>query len=203
MQTVDKCSLAVLGALVALLAGCAGGEPSPSATRVAAEQVPFGDPGSIPASAPLGATATAAPRVEPPPAPTAHSDVQASKPRVGGSTSTSTTTSQLAPAPAPPSTTTTRTYTYTVASNGPVHSDLAEFSGVVASTLGDPRGWADGGRRTFRQVAQGGDFTVVLATPEQVHAYSPAGCDTVYSCTAGNNVIINEARWIGGPATYP
>src|SRR4051794_7444103 len=130
MQTVNKWSFAVLGTLLVLATGCAAGDDSPTTTRVAAEQVGPHDPAS-------------------------HADVQTSKPTLGGGGSTQITAAQPGAAPPPSNTATaTHTYTYSVASNGPVHSDLEEFSRLVASTLADPRGWADGGRVSFRQVAQ-------------------------------------------------
>jgi hypothetical protein len=90
------------------------------------------------------------------------------------------------------------TYTYSIRSAGPIHTYLPLFADSVASVYADSRGWGHNGVK-FKQVSSGGDFVVWLATPDRVAAFS-SGCSTGYSCTVGDNVIINEARW--NSATY-
>lgn len=82
-----------------------------------------------------------------------------------------------------------------------MHTDLTDFADSVSTVYTDPRGWDHDGV-AFRQVPSGGDFVVWIATPDRVAAFSP-GCSTSYSCTVGDNVIINEARWDGTTFTYP
>lgn len=87
----------------------------------------------------------------------------------------------------------TATYTYDVAVWGSVKSDLASFKALAAQTLADSRGWSSGGV-TFREVASGGNFTLVLAEPSRVASASSI-CSSLYSCRVGRNVIINDDRW--------
>jgi len=95
------------------------------------------------------------------------------------------------------------TYTYKIRSAGPVHTPLGEFASSVSTVFSDSRGWGHDGIR-FRQVNanQPSDFTVWIATANQVPRFS-SGCSVSYSCTVGDNVIINEARWDGATFTYP
>lgn len=90
-----------------------------------------------------------------------------------------------------------RTVTYTVATKGTVKADVGEFTAQVAETLNSPLGWSRLGVR-FERVESGGQFTVWLSEGSQVPSFSPGGCDAVVSCTVGNNVIINEIRWLNG-----
>ena len=92
-----------------------------------------------------------------------------------------------------------RTVTYLVATRGNITSDLATFKAQANATLNDDRGWLRLGVK-FNEVASGGDFTLYLAEASQVPTFS-AGCDAMYSCNVGRNVIINQDRWEG--ATQP
>jgi Protein of unknown function (DUF3152) len=110
-----------------------------------------------------------------------------------------------APTTTPPTTTKPRfatqvTYTYSVASRGPVRTTPATVALLAKDVYADPRGWSLGGRISFRQVPSGGDFTLVIATPDQVQATGGV-CDSTYSCRNGRLVLINEARWLGGSPT--
>jgi len=87
--------------------------------------------------------------------------------------------------------------TYTVATKGNVTADFNEFKTQVNETLNSPLGWSRLGVR-FVQVESGGQFTVWLSEASQVPTFSPSGCDAVVSCTVGDNVIINETRWLNG-----
>lgn len=90
-----------------------------------------------------------------------------------------------------------REVTYVVASKGSVTANLDEFASQVNQTLNSPEGWSRVGIR-FVRVESGGQFTMWLSEASQVPSFSPGGCDAVVSCTVGNNVIINETRWMNG-----
>ena len=91
----------------------------------------------------------------------------------------------------------TQEVAYVGASKGTISADFNEFIAQVNQTLNSPEGWSQLGIR-FVKVESGGQFTVWLSEPSQVPSFSPSGCDAVVSCTVGNNVIINEARWVNG-----
>lgn len=90
-----------------------------------------------------------------------------------------------------------REVTYQVAAKGAISSSLEEFATQVSQTLNSPEGWARLGIR-FVQVESGGQFTAWLSEASQVPSFAPGGCDAIVSCTVGNNVIINETRWLNG-----
>lgn len=90
-----------------------------------------------------------------------------------------------------------REVTYVVASKGNITASLDEFASQVSQTLNSPLGWSRLGLR-FVRVESGGQFTAWLTEASQVPSFSPTGCDTTVSCTVGNNVIINETRWLNG-----
>jgi hypothetical protein len=93
------------------------------------------------------------------------------------------------------------TVTYSVSTKGAITASLAEFKQLANATLNDDRGWARMGV-IFREVASGGDFTLVLSEANQVPSFSPGGCDAEYSCRAGRYVVINQDRWIGATASW-
>lgn len=84
--------------------------------------------------------------------------------------------------------------TYTVATRGAVTADVNEFAAQVNETLNSSLGWSRLGVR-FERVESGGRFIAWLSEPSQMTSFSSTGCDETLSCTVGNNVIINEARW--------
>lgn len=88
-----------------------------------------------------------------------------------------------------------QTVTYTVMTQGSVHANMAEFKSLANQTLNDSRGWPRMGV-AFQEVAANGDFSLVLASADQLPAFSP-GCSTEYSCRVGRYVIINQDRWLG------
>jgi hypothetical protein len=94
-----------------------------------------------------------------------------------------------------------RLHTYTVTARGRVRADLATFRAVVAATYADPRGWLRAHHR-FLEVAQGGDFTVVLAQAAVLPGFSSV-CSSSYSCQIGRFVVINESRWRHGSPYFP
>jgi len=101
-----------------------------------------------------------------------------------------------ADAAAPPS----RVVTYEVRGldNG---SDLEQFAAQAAETYADMRGWGLGGAVAFVRVPAGGNFTLWLSAPSRVPGFG-APCSSLYSCRQGRNVIINEARWLGGSPAW-
>lgn len=88
---------------------------------------------------------------------------------------------------------TRKVFTYSVATRGPVNADLGVFRTQAQQTFDDPRGWRAAGVG-FRRVAEGGDFTLVLATAATVPSFSSA-CSSQWSCRVGRFVIINQTRW--------
>ena len=94
-----------------------------------------------------------------------------------------------------------RLHTYSVTTRGRVRADLGEFRSVVAATYADPHGWLRAHHR-FREVARGGDFTVVLSQARYLPAFSRV-CSTTYSCRVGGYVIINQDRWRHGSRHFP
>lgn len=90
-----------------------------------------------------------------------------------------------------------REVTYVVASKGAITANFDEFASQVNQTLNSPQGWSRLGIR-FVRVDSGGQFTAWLSEASQVPSFAPGGCDAIVSCTVGNNVIINEQRWLNG-----
>lgn len=90
-----------------------------------------------------------------------------------------------------------REVTYVVATKGTVRADVDEFISQVNQTLNSADGWSRLGIR-FVRVETGGQFTVWLSEASQVPSFAPGGCDAIVSCRVGNNVIINEERWLNG-----
>jgi hypothetical protein len=95
----------------------------------------------------------------------------------------------------------TRTYTYSVIIDGPVVSNIDDFWWSAVVILGDARSWRGAGVQ-FVAVPEGGDFTLVLANPNEVPKYAPGVCDTTYSCQNGRFVVINDDRWSGGSFSW-
>jgi hypothetical protein len=93
-----------------------------------------------------------------------------------------------------------KTVTYSVKTRGSVGASVATFKRQVQETYDDPRGWRAMGVR-FKQVAKGGDFTLVLSQASKVPSFSSA-CSTTYSCRVGRHVIINEIRWRKATPTW-
>ena len=90
-------------------------------------------------------------------------------------------------------------FTYTVSKNGST-ADLATFAQLANETLNDARGWSQLGIR-FEQVQSGGMFNLILAQSSQLPSYS-SGCSVDWSCRAGNNVVINNDRWVGASESW-
>jgi hypothetical protein len=73
---------------------------------------------------------------------------------------------------------------------------LADFAAQAQAAFDDPLGWRSAGVG-FDRVSEGGDFTLWLATPDQMTAFAE-GCSPEYSCRVGRDVIINQERWLKG-----
>lgn len=86
------------------------------------------------------------------------------------------------------------TFAYEVTADGDVRTDLGAFAADVGSILTDARSWTLGGSIAFERVSSGGDFTLVLASPQVVEDAAPV-CDRQYSCRVGDRVYINDDNW--------
>lgn len=92
-------------------------------------------------------------------------------------------------------------YTFSVTRKGNVPAaEERQVREQAPEVLNDPRGWSRAGI-AFREVSHGGDFTIVLAAADQMTSFSDV-CDSLYSCTVGNFVIINETRWREGTPAW-
>lgn len=92
---------------------------------------------------------------------------------------------------------TAREIAYVIAPKGNITASFDEFASQVNQTLNSPQGWSRLGIR-FVRVESGGQFTIWLSEASQVPSFSPSGCDAIVSCRVGNNVVINETRWLNG-----
>lgn len=92
------------------------------------------------------------------------------------------------------------TVTYDVATRGSVKASFTEFKQQANQTLNDARGWARM-NVAFKEVASGGQFTLVLAEASQLPSFS-SGCSSEYSCRAGRFVVINQDRWLGATPSW-
>jgi hypothetical protein len=88
-----------------------------------------------------------------------------------------------------------RTLTYCTVADGVAQSGLGDLKGKLAVAYGDPKGWNNNGAIAFRHVDSGCDYRVVLAAPAKMTSYG-AICDDFYNCQVGNNVIVNNDRWL-------
>lgn len=113
----------------------------------------------------------------------------------------------IAPGFAPPAEAqtapTTRTHTYCVQLAGVAAGEQAAFARQAGDILNQLDGWALGGTVRFasRSSCTGTGFTLWLASPARVDAFSP-GCSALYSCRVGRNVIVNRDRWLGSTASW-
>ena len=92
------------------------------------------------------------------------------------------------------------TFTYTISKNGAISADLNEFASQANATLNDPKGWSRLNIK-FVQVQSGGMFNLILSQASLLPTYS-SGCSADWSCRAGNNVIINNDRWVGATSAW-
>jgi hypothetical protein len=85
-------------------------------------------------------------------------------------------------------------FTYCTALRGVPESELSTLNASLAKTYADSRGWGQDGLIEFDKVDSGCDFTVWLASADQMASFG-AICDNIWSCTVPPNVIINYDRW--------
>jgi hypothetical protein len=83
------------------------------------------------------------------------------------------------------------------------------FATAVATTLGDPRSWGNGGRMSFQRVGAAAaaagqfDFRVALVSPGHMETYCPGvGTGGYTSCRYGDRAVINLARWATAVPDY-
>ncbi len=93
-----------------------------------------------------------------------------------------------------------RIVTYSVIQKGVTSADFASFQANANATMNDSRGWARLGM-SFRQVASGGEFVLVLSQASLVPSFSSA-CSADWSCRVGQYVIINQDRWNGATTAW-
>ncbi len=97
------------------------------------------------------------------------------------------------------------TFTYEIRFAGNVYGNRDDsFDDVVAAALADQRGWSLGGSVRFVEDPFSGpvDFRIWLAGPTAVEGFGGA-CTRQYSCTVGDDVVINDARWRTATPTWP
>ena len=87
--------------------------------------------------------------------------------------------------------------------------DGPRFATAVATTLGDPRSWGNGGRMSFQRVGAAAaaagqfDFRVALVSPGNMETYCPGvGTGGYTSCRYGDRAVINLARWATAVPDY-
>ncbi|HKU18654.1 MAG TPA: DUF3152 domain-containing protein [Candidatus Saccharimonadales bacterium] len=89
----------------------------------------------------------------------------------------------------------TKTYHYCVQTRG---ADAQYVSGLKEQLTGvyaDLRGWSLDGQVTFEYATSGCDFTVWLASSDQMSTFG-AICDNYWDCEIGGNVVVNLDRWL-------
>ncbi|MER5630120.1 DUF3152 domain-containing protein [Streptomyces nitrosporeus] len=76
----------------------------------------------------------------------------------------------------------------------------------IAKILADPRGWNEGGTRTFRQVADDSAGLVVKigtpATTDRLCGQYSLDTGGEVNCRGGKNVMVNLRRWLLGSPTF-
>ncbi|MEA3214893.1 MAG: hypothetical protein QOJ19_1049 [Acidimicrobiia bacterium] len=100
--------------------------------------------------------------------------------------------------------------TYAVTTSGDPRVDPEDVAAVAAEAYGSPRGWSLGGAIRFERVSSSdsADFTLVVAAAGTIADYSEACVNGMTgepdaSCTAGNDVLINDVRWMDGALGDP
>ena len=86
------------------------------------------------------------------------------------------------------------TVTYDVQVEGDVQTERSAFAQIARLTFTDDRSWNLGGTLQFQPVDAGGDFHLILASPDVVDRAAP-GCSQAYSCTVGDDVYVNDENF--------
>ncbi|HEX7963970.1 MAG TPA: DUF3152 domain-containing protein [Candidatus Saccharimonadales bacterium] len=89
----------------------------------------------------------------------------------------------------------TKTYHYCVQTRGAAAtSEAVALKAKLLSTYADLRGWSLDGQVQFVYADGGCDFTVWLASSDQMSSFG-AICDNYWNCEVNNNVVVNLDRW--------
>jgi hypothetical protein len=88
----------------------------------------------------------------------------------------------------------TKTITYCANVRGVSTAKLPELKNKLLAVLGDVRGWSLEGQVIYEYADQDCDFTVWLASNDQMTSFGGA-CAEYWNCMSGNNVVANVDRW--------
>lgn len=95
---------------------------------------------------------------------------------------------------------------FRVAVENGIRQDVEDFAADVDKILGDGRSWTGSGELRLQRVAQGGEFTVYLAseaTSEQMCREDGLRTDKYTSCrVSSGKIVINLARWLTAVPDY-
>jgi hypothetical protein len=183
----------------------ASGHPAPSPTP---DQSPGGSsPPVAPSSIPLKSdNATGSSHVN------LHLLTNAKLPAGPDYTKRGTGTFRVIPGQSPIAGTTGDLYRYDVeVERGITGVDVTQFADLVQRTLADPRSWSGHGVRVQRVDSGTIDFHVSLTTSMTVRKFCGYTIPVETSCYATaysapgvsvNRVVLNDARWVRGAATY-
>ena len=84
-----------------------------------------------------------------------------------------------------------------------VDLDRDELVRFVADTLGDERSWTGRGVG-FELLDEGGDFTMIVALPDDVDRMcAPLQTNGTYSCARNGWIAFNSLRWFGATDDWP
>lgn len=84
-----------------------------------------------------------------------------------------------------------------------VDVDRDEFARFVVETLGDARSWVGRGAG-FELLDEGGDFTMIVALPDDVDRMcAPLQTNGRYSCARNGWIAFNSLRWFGATDDWP
>jgi hypothetical protein len=89
-----------------------------------------------------------------------------------------------------------KTITYCVLGRGAgTDAELPRLKETLANVYADSRGWSLSGQVAFQYTASGCDFTVWMASPDQMSSFGTI-CDSYWNCEAENSVVVNMDRWL-------
>ena len=84
-----------------------------------------------------------------------------------------------------------------------VELDRDEFTRFVVETLADERSWVGRGAG-FELLDEGGDFTMIVALPDDVDAMcAPLQTNGRFSCARNGWIAFNSLRWFGATDDWP
>ncbi|PKY71987.1 DUF3152 domain-containing protein [Winkia neuii] len=86
------------------------------------------------------------------------------------------------------------TFSVEVEQGLPIDKKVAADS--IYQILNDPRGWGEGGKRSFTRTDANPQFRIVLGSPKLIDSLcAPLDTDGEYSCNNGPYVALNAKRW--------